>query len=265
MLIVDTHCHCSRYFYEDAELLLFQMRRSGVAKAVLVQHVGNYSNEYIIECVRDFPGSFAAVVIVDTEAPDAVATLEHWAAEGAAGLRLMPSTRSPGGEPLAIWRRAGELGLPVSVLGSEAEFASREFAGLIGKVPETTIILEHLGLCPPHGSFPDEKPPYATYKQVLELAKYPNTLIKIPGIGMLIKRAVPFRQPMPFENIPPYAKMAYEAFGPRRMMWGSNFPVCGAQEGYGNCLRFLRDYMTFASEAEQEWIFGRTALSVYFK
>ncbi|MCL2669380.1 MAG: amidohydrolase [Syntrophaceae bacterium] len=264
MLVIDTHCHCSKYYYEDAEVLSFQMNRCGVEKAVIVQHMGNYFNEYAIECVRRFPGRFAAVVIIDTDKPDAAATLAHWAAEGASGVRLQASTRSPGDDPLAIWRKAGELGLSAAVLGSEEEFASNEFAGLIEKVPETTIILEHLGLCPPHGEFPDEKPPYATYRKVLNLAKYPNTLMKFPGIGMLTKRTRPFRQPMPFENIPPFAQMAFEAFGPQRMMWGSNFPVCSAQEGYVNCFQFLRDHMTFAGADGQEWIFGKTALSVYF-
>jgi predicted TIM-barrel fold metal-dependent hydrolase len=43
---------------------------------VLIQHAGNFHNQYIIECVKRFPGRFGAVIWVDVEKPDAPDTLE---------------------------------------------------------------------------------------------------------------------------------------------------------------------------------------------
>ena len=37
MVIVDTHCHVSPYWYEPVETLLHQMNSNGVDKAVLIQ------------------------------------------------------------------------------------------------------------------------------------------------------------------------------------------------------------------------------------
>jgi L-fuconolactonase len=118
MIIVDTHCHALPHWFEPVETLLHQMNANGVEKATLVQVRGQFDNRYIMECVQRFPGRFSAVAIVDTDRSDAPETLAHWVSQGAEGVRLSPTTRSPGSDPLAIWRQAAELGILVSCLGS---------------------------------------------------------------------------------------------------------------------------------------------------
>jgi len=83
-------------------------------------------------------------VIVDVKRDDALDRLEHWANEGAVGVRLPPLTRSLGGDPLAIWRKASELGLLVSSLGNVSGFASPEFESVIAEFPDMPIVIEHL-------------------------------------------------------------------------------------------------------------------------
>jgi len=47
-------------------------------------------------------------------------------------------------------------------------------------------------------------------------------------------------------------------------MWGSNYPPCSRLEGYRNTLHYLEKHLTdFCSEQAKEWIFGKTALSLY--
>jgi L-fuconolactonase len=48
MVVVDTHCHASPYWYEPVETLLDQMNRHGVAQATLIQIGGEYDNAYLI-------------------------------------------------------------------------------------------------------------------------------------------------------------------------------------------------------------------------
>ncbi len=259
MVIVDTHIHTSPYWFEPVEAALFQMNSNRVDKATLVQIRGQFDNRYIIECARRFPGRFCPIVIIDTDRADATQKLEQWAREGAAGVRLMATTRSPGEESLAIWRICAELSLPVSCCGNEKEFASVEFHKLIKALPDVTIILEHLSRV--QG---DELPPYATYQKVLALAKYPNVYVKVGGLGEMCNRPFPFRQPFPFEVVTPFIEMAYEAFGPSRMMWSSGYPGCSKLEGYGNTLHYLMEHLaTFCSEDAKQWILGKTALSVF--
>ena len=68
---------------------------------------------------------------------------------------------------------------------------------------------------------------------------------------------------MRFHDVPPFMEMAYEAFGARRMMWGSDFPPVAGREGYRNALHWPMDHIPFRDNAEKEWIFGRTALSLF--
>ena len=74
---------------------------------------------------------------------------------------------------------------------------------------------------------------------------------------------MPFRQPFPFESIPPLIEMAIDAFGPSRLMWGSDFPPVASREGYRNALRFPMEHVPFRSETDKEWIFGKTAMSLW--
>jgi L-fuconolactonase len=121
------------------------MDRNGVEQAVLVQLTGQFDNSYQIECVRRYPGRFASVVLVDASLSDAVQQLERQAVSGASGVRLQPTTRAPGDDPLAIWRAAERLGLALSCSGRSKEFASSLFAETIQAVPGLPIVIEHLG------------------------------------------------------------------------------------------------------------------------
>jgi L-fuconolactonase len=257
-IVVDSHCHALPHWFEPVEVLLHQMDANGVEKATLVQVRGQFDNRYLMGCVQRFPARFRAVVGVDTDRPDAPESLAQWVDEGAVGVRLGPAVRSPGGDPLAIWRKAAELGIPVSAFGSPDEFTSRGFELVLTELPSLPVIIEHLGRIGRH-----EAPPYSTFRKILALARYPNAYIKVHGLGEICPRPMPFPQPMRFENVPPFMEMAYEAFGANRIMWGSDFPPVAGREGYRNALQWPMEHIPFRSEADKEWIFGMTALSLF--
>ena len=261
MVVVDSHCHVSPYWYEPVESLLFQMDQNGVELALLVQYMGQFNNEYQMECVRRFPGRFASVVLVDARSQDAVDKLDRLADQGAKGVRLRPSTRSPGDDPLAIWRAAAELKLPVSCSGTSMEFASGQFADLIQTFPKLPIVIEHLGsINTPDG----ETGPYEIRRRVFDLSRFPNVYIKIHGLGEFCTRKKQMSGPFPFElPIPPILEMAYEAFGPERMMWGSDYPPVSGREGYGNALRFTLDQFASKTQRDRNLIFGEVARGVF--
>ena len=258
MIVVDTHCHAGRNWFEPVELLLYQMNANGVDKAVLIQHRGTYDNAYLFECASQFRGRFVVVVIVDTTQPDALAALEGWAAWGAVGVRLGPTVRSPGADPLAIWRKANELGLVVSSLGGVEEFASDDFSTLVAELPDLPIIIEHLA-----GVGQGAQPPYATFKKALALANYPNTYVKVGGLGEISARPPVLQPHFAFDYTPPLVEMAYDAFGPRRMMWGSDYPPVSGREGYRNALHGVMEHPALRSQEDREWVMGKTALSVF--
>jgi len=250
MTIVDTHCHAGLHKYEPIESLLFHMERSGVDKAVLIQHMGNYDNAYHVECLQQYPGRFASALLVEPD--DDGARVRSWSERGLVGIRLPAGWRARGSDPLAQWRAAAQLGLVVSAPSSPATLLSAEFAEVLNTFPDLQIVIEHLA-----GIGRGAQPPYDEFKKVLSLAERPNLTIKLPGFGEFCAL------PHPFAHIPPLAEMTIEAFGPQRVMWGSDFPPVSSREGYDNALRFPMEYLSGLTQEEREWIFGRTALRAW--
>ena len=59
----------------------------------------------------------------------------------------------------------------------------------------------------------------------------------------------------------PFIERVLEAYGPERMIWGSDFPpVCG-KETVSMTLEMVRTWGCF-SEAELEWVLGKSAMAV---
>ena len=261
MDIVDTHCHACLSWYEPVEMLVAQMDGAGVSHACLVQIKGQYDNGYQTEAARRYAGRFVSVVHVDAADSRAEAELERLAADGARGLRLLPSDRSPGRDPLAIWKRAAALGLPVTTGGSVQELAAPELEAIIRGIPGLTLILEHLG----SGNRPDgEAAPYPLRSRVFDLSRFPNVCMKFHGLGEFATRAMPVTEPFPFVRpVPPLLDMAFERFGPDRLMWGSDYPPVSSREGYGNALRLSREHFARYGDEAAARAFGGTARRLY--
>jgi L-fuconolactonase len=250
MNIIDTHCHVGIHKYEPVEVLCFHMAQSGVAQAVFIQYMGNYDNRYLVDCMAQHPGTFAAAMLVEPD--DDGARIRHWAEQGIGGIRLAANFRGTGADPLAHWRTAAELGLVVSAPCAPASLLSDEFAEVVTEFPELAIVIEHLG-----GIGRGAQPPYDEFKRVLALARHPNLTIKLPGFGEFCEL------PHPFAHIPPLVEMTLAAFGPERIMWGSDWPPVSSREGYDNALQTPLNYLGSLSDAEQSLIFGGTAQRVW--
>jgi L-fuconolactonase len=255
-LTVDSHCHVSPIWYEPVETLLYQMDTNGVHGAVLIQMQGQTDNTYQQACVRRYPGRFASVVLVDPDQPDAPHELRRLADEGASGVRLRAAARSPGTDPLAIWRTAAELGLAVSCPITPADLVP--FTQLLEALPRLTVVLEHLG-----GSSRADSD-LSGREATFALARFPNVSIKVPGLGELAVRANPAWASFPFERpIPDALRQAYAAFGPERTMWGSDFPPVAAREGYANALQLCRAEFADEPDEARRSIFGEVAARVF--
>jgi L-fuconolactonase len=250
MTIVDTHCHIGLKKYEPVESLLYHMNTSGVEKAVFIQYGGNSDNQYIIDTLTAHPGKFQAAMIVDPT--DDGTQMREWAPQGIVGIRLPAGSRANCTDPLAQWRTAADLDLVVSAPSNPKSLLSDEFAEVVREFPNLSIVIEHLA-----GIGKAQEPPYDTFKQILELAQHPNLSIKLPGFGEICP------VPLPFDPIPPLADMAIEAFGPQRVMWGSDYPPVSTREGYDNSLTVPQEYLSGLSEEDREWIFGKTALKIW--
>lgn len=250
--IIDTHCHIGLHKYEPVEVLRFHMARSGVDQAVFIQYMGNADNQYLLDSMAAYPGQFAAAMLV--EADDDGSRIRFWAEQWIGrsnrGIRLPANFRGTGSDPLAHWRTAAELDLVVSAPASPESLLSEEFAEVVRRFPNLSIVIEHLGGAKPGM---DE----AIFRPILKLAQHENLTIKLPGFGEFCTL------PHPFQSVPPFADWVLEAFGPQRIMWGSDWPPVSSREGYESSLRFPQRHFAHLSEDERAWIFGKTAQRIW--
>ncbi|MCQ9134780.1 MULTISPECIES: amidohydrolase family protein [Streptomyces] len=117
-------------------------------------------------------------------------------------------------------------------------------------LPGLTFVLDHLGKPPVASGALD---PWA--RAVRALAALPHTVCKLSG---LVTEAGP--GPWTLDGLRPYADVVREAFGPDRLMFGSDWPVCTPTASYAQVLDVAR---RLTDPSEHERILETTAVRVY--
>ncbi len=265
-MLIDAHCHASPQWFEPVEPLLAQMDLNSVAKAVLTQVLGQFDNSYQQDCIARYPGRFASVGAVNVQDDAAPQQVHQWSARGMTGLRLRPEARSPGSDPLAIWRAAADCGLAISCGGTTANLVTEEFAALVTRFPDMPFVLEQLG----GWTRPDCDGQAQSWTAILALARLPNIYLKLPTLGQLAPRQIgkplpPLGEPVLNAAAAAVLIEAIDAFGAQRLMWGSDYPVVSSREGYANALNWTRAALGDRSETEITAMFGGTARSIFFR
>lgn len=119
--------------------------------------------------------------------------------------------------------------------------------------PEQVFVLDHIAK-PQIAAGVME--PWATHMR--ELGRRENVWCKVSG---LVTEAN--WKTWTAETLRPYLDVTVEAFGPERLMAGSDWPVCLVAAGYKQWFDVLRSYFGGFSETEQARVFGGTAVEVY--
>jgi L-fuconolactonase len=95
-------------------------------------------------------------------------------------------------------------------------------------------------------------------ERMMELGQRENVWCKLSGMVTEAKWSA-----WSLETLRPYLDVAVEAFGPERLMAGSDWPVCLVASGYAQWWGLLRDYFAPFTEVERAAVFGGTAIEVY--
>ncbi|WP_225826592.1 amidohydrolase family protein [Streptomyces naphthomycinicus] len=120
-------------------------------------------------------------------------------------------------------------------------------------LPQLTFVLDHLGK-PPIATGARE--PWTTHLRAL--AALPNTVAKLSG---LVTEAG--RDTRTAAGLRPYVDTALDAFGPDRLMAGSDWPVCTLAMTYTAVHALTRELTAALGEAERTALFEGTASRVY--
>jgi predicted TIM-barrel fold metal-dependent hydrolase len=146
-----------------------------------------------------------------------------------------------------------------------------ELADLADAFPQTSIVLDHVGGCVGKGHYADDrKAAFAHWrKNILELGKRPNVRIKLGGVGMPMFGFGWETQPLPPSSGElasawrPYVETCIEAFGHKRCMFESNFPVDKVSCSYGILWNAFKRIAQGASASEKAALFHDTAAKTY--
>ncbi|MET7847854.1 amidohydrolase family protein [Streptomyces avermitilis] len=120
-------------------------------------------------------------------------------------------------------------------------------------LPGLTFVLDHLGKPPIASGAPE---PWATH--VRALAALPNTVCKVSG---MLTEAGPGTWTT--DALRPYADTVLDAFGPGRLMFGSDWPVCTLAASYGQVIDVTHELTAALGADEREDLFSGTATRVY--
>ncbi|MFF7559385.1 amidohydrolase family protein [Streptomyces pseudovenezuelae] len=120
-------------------------------------------------------------------------------------------------------------------------------------LPQLTFVLDHLGK-PPIASGGPER--WAT--DVRALAALPNTVCKLSGMVTEADLAT-----WTIDDLRPYADTVLDAFGPDRLMFGSDWPVCTLGATYGETMSVTKELTAGLGASEQADVLGGTATRTY--
>ena len=241
------------------ETLIASMDEAGVAKAAVVHSSTTYGfdNSYVVDGCAKYPDRLVAVGSVDVLQPDAPAVIQKWVDRGLAGLRLFTGGSTKEFDPSELddpksfpaWELCSELGISMCI--QTGPIGLPQVTMLAKRFPKVNILLDHLGR-------PEilDGPPYAAAASLFALAPLENIYLKLtPRIFGDVKKGEASAETF-------FAKVV-EAFGSKRMAWGSNYPT---SEGtlVANLSKAKAGLASVSAE-DQEWIFGKTAQSLYPK
>ena len=267
---VDVDCPADRE--EPVERLLEAMQASRIGQAVLVQIGGAEAAQhaYLLHCLREHRDRFLGIGLIPDGASEPERHMDRLAAEpGIIGFRLF----TVGGprDPFApidarrfatyrIWKHAADNDYVIWLYARARD--AHLIPYLLEEFPQVRVVVNHLGVCPGAGATSrDEhgRPRIATpaynpaYHTTYRLNRYENVVVKLSGQPAFSG------EPYPYRDLARWHHNLLEAYGPGRLMWGSDFPFNLADPGYDRLTGVIGELLPGLSETDHTAIMGTTA------
>jgi L-fuconolactonase len=238
------------------EHLAPQLAEAGVTATILVQAAATVAEtRFMLELARDNPFIAGVVGWVDFEGQDVTDTIAALAADpNLVGLRPMiqdiPDTEWMLEEKLApAFEAMIDHGLVFDALVLPEHLPA--LIELSARYPDLAMVLDH-----------GAKPPIATgdlaaWKQrITELARSSPMACKLSGLVTEAGTADAAVLEASVDHL-------LQNFGPSRMMWGSDWPVCERVCSYGEWRNVTRTLLASLDDSERGQIFSGTARATY--
>ncbi|MEZ6052031.1 MAG: amidohydrolase family protein [Planctomycetaceae bacterium] len=154
----------------------------------------------------------------------------------------------------------GELGLSFDMTIRPTELSDGRKA--VQQCPDTLFVIDHCGVADPKAFMPAHRDTAAhdadTWRRDMDnLAKEPNTVCKISGIVAHVP------QEWDTEDLAPIVNHCLDVFGPDRVMFGSDWPVCLLGAPLSRWVASLKEIVNSRPLAEQNKLFHDNAIRHY--
>jgi L-fuconolactonase len=266
MLIVDSQVHIwgadtpARPWPKRAEAqrpvplgaddLLREMNEAGVDRVVIVPPSWEGDrNDLGIAASAAHPDRFAVMGRLDPQDPHSRGQLANWRKQtGMLGLRFtfhipVLVTLLTDGHMDWVWGEAEKAGVPIYVL------VPQPLVPLIDKVaqkyPGLKLTMDHLAI-------PSGKKDAAAFRDLdllLAIAQRPNVSAKVSALPSYSTGTYPYRE------LQGHIRRVYDAFGPRRMFWGTD--LSRSPIPYRQQVTMFTEEIPWLTSDDREWIMGR--------
>jgi len=266
MLIVDSQVHIwgantpERPWPKRAEAqrpvplgagdLLREMDEAGVDRVVIVPPSWEGDrNDLGIAASAAHPKRFAVMGRLDPQDPKSRGQLANWRQQtGMLGLRFtfhipVLVTLLTEGHMDWVWGEAEKAGVPIYVL------VPQRLVHLIDKVaqryPGLKLTMDHLSL----SSSMKDAEAFRDLDLLLAIAARPNVSAKVSALPCYSTGKYPYKE------LHGYIRRVYDAFGPRRMFWGTDLSRSPIR--YRQHVTMFTEEIPWLTADDKEWIMGR--------
>lgn len=236
------------------------LAESGIRKTVLVQAAATvHETEYMLGIADAVPTVGAVVGWIDFESPEDRAELE----------RLSQHPKFSGVRPMiqdipdVDWMLRGdvqwgfqavtELGLTFDALGFPPHLEN--FLTILTRYPDMRVVVDHCMKPEIRDHGPQNFRHWAA--GMTAIARETGAFCKFSG---LVTEA---NEDWTVGDLRPYAEHVLDAFGPGRVMWGSDWPVCRLRCEYGVWHQAAHDLTAQLSPGQRGQVFGGAAAAFY--
>lgn len=266
-LVIDTHGH---YWREppagatrlgahhdpiEVDEFIRHMDEAGIDKLVqITRGMMGFDNGYSLEGAAKYPHRIRVMGRFDAGALDMPGRLRAWMAQPyTVGVRVMTifpdeAKRFADGSMDAFWPEAERQNVPVAIY---APNQASMLDGIAERHPGLRLIVDHIGMNVVR--IFESTPSDADWPNLLRLARRPNVYVKVSGMPeAMVER-------YPFPKAQAKLRELYNAFGPDRLLWGSNFPPTKQVCTYREAADLVRELCPFLGAEDRAKIMGRTA------
>jgi predicted TIM-barrel fold metal-dependent hydrolase len=238
--------------------LLQQCMPLGVDRIVLIQmSFYKYDHSYMFEAMRQHPGVFSAVAVIDHQSPEVVAKVKELVRQGAKGFRITSSgnqTKSWPASPTMqrLWQAAAENDFAICPLINPQDIQYVD--ALCQLYPKTKVVVDHFARVGMSGMIELDR-----LEELCKLARFPNVHLKTSAFYALGKKEAPYH------DLKPMIRRVLDAFGPQRLMWATDCPYqVQGKHTYKASLDLILHGTEFLTLSDKQWILRDTAKQVFF-